>query len=276
MSSDAGQSYYQESGPTCGQRNTAEQEVRISSTKNVTWTPLLRKITLGLKALDTDKSTNVRVLAKANNIKPDGATIDVTTWHDTKFYAGDADYISWGDCNTSLEFGTLDTYNEGLSKKVKFERCYAVPPIVVVFFHYLDLETTGDAWRVTAYTQDVTATGFTVGARTWASSQIHSVGVSWIAVPATSSVFRAGTYSTSELHPWSQPAQTHSKSLAFSSPIRDNLEVFTGLNHINMSTAQNLRIRLNEDKVSGKGFTWYIDAWSDTKINEAGVSFLAF
>jgi hypothetical protein len=200
----------------------------------------------------------------------------VTTWHDTKFPAGDADYISWGDCDTSLKFGTLDTYKEGLSKKIKIERCYAVPPVVVVFFCRLELETTGDAWRVTAYTQDVTATGFTVGARTWASSQIHSVCVSWIAIQAASSVFRAGTYSTSELHPWSQPAQKHSKSLAFSFPIRDNPEVFTGLTHFDRSTARDLRIQLDEDKVSGQGFTWYIDSWSDTEIKQADVSYLAF
>ena len=271
--------YYHESGPTSGQRYAAEPEVHVtaSTTKTVTWTPLLRDITLGLRALDTDNSTAVRVKADANNVKADGATIDVTTWGDTKMYWADANYISWGKCDTSLEFGTLDIYKEGTrSKKVKFDRCYAVPPTVLVFFYYLDLPTGGDAYRVSAYAEDVTTTGFTVGARTWSSSEFYSAGVGWIAVPADSSVFRAGTYSTSELHHYTQPAQKHSKSLAFSSPTRDNPQIFTALNHIDMPNAQNLRIQLNEDTVSGKGFTWHIDAWSDSKISSAGASYLAY
>ncbi len=128
MSSDA---HNYESGPTCGQNYATEPEIHVTAptTKNVTWTPLLRDITLGLRALDTDKSTNVRVKADAKDIKPDGATIDVTTWHDTKMYWADANYIAWGKCDTSLEFGTLDSYKEGTqSKKVKLERCYDAPP----------------------------------------------------------------------------------------------------------------------------------------------------
>ena len=276
MSSDA---HNYESGPTCGQNYATEPEIHVTAptTKNVTWTPLLRDITLGLRALDTDKSTNVRVKADAKDIKPDGATIDVTTWHDTKMYWADANYIAWGKCDTSLEFGTLDSYKEGTqSKKVKLERCYDVPPTVVVFFYYLDLPTGGDAYRVTAYAEDVTTTGFTVGARTWHTSKFYAAGVGWIAVPAKSNVFRAGSYSTSELHHYTQPAQKHSKSLSFSSPIRDNPQVFTALNHIDIPNAQNLRIQLNEDTVSGTGFTWHIDAWSDTKISSAGVSYLAY
>ncbi len=271
--------YYTESGPTCGQTYVAEPEFHVtaSTTKTVNWSPLLRDITLGLRALDTDKSTNVRVKAEANNIKPDGATIDVTTWHDTKMYWADANYISWGKCDTSLEFGKLDSYKEGTqSKKIKFDRCYAAPPTIVVFFYYLDLPTGGDAYRVTAYAEDVTTTGFTVGARTWSSSKLYAAGVGWIAVPADSKMFRAGNYSTSELHHYTQPAQKHAKSLAFSSPIRDNPQIFTALNHIDMPNAQNLRIQLNEETVSGKGFTWHIDAWSDSKISSAGASYLAY
>lgn len=73
---------------TCGPNYAAEQDIHIETTRNVTWTPLLRKITLGLRGIDTDKSTNVRVKAEANNQKPDGASIDVTSWGDTKFLLG--------------------------------------------------------------------------------------------------------------------------------------------------------------------------------------------
>lgn len=262
---------------TCGQGYVAEPGISAVTTKNLTWAPLLRDITLGLTGIDAIKTANIRVRSDAKNIQPDGATIDVDTWGDTTLYWGDADYIAWGDCASTLEHGTLDTYREGVwSKKVKFSEFYDAPPTVVVFFYYLDLGTTGDAWRVKAYTEDVTTTGFTIGANTWSTSRIYAVGVSWIAVPATSSRFRAGSYSTAELHDWQQPAQKHSKSLAFSSPIRDNPTVFTGLNFIDMYNVENLRIKLAQASISAQGFTWHIDSWAYSKINKASASYLAY
>lgn len=276
MSSDA-EPYHQQSGPTCGQRYEPEEGIYASTTKNVTWTPLLRKTTLGLNGIDSDKSTNVRIRAQTLANKPDGATIGVSTWYDTKFYWGSADVIGWGDCASTLEYGTLDTYEERkTSKKVTFERCYDAPPTVIVFFYYLDLLKEGDGYRVKAYAQDVTAKGFTVGATSWYTSKLYNAGVAWIAVPANSTTFRAGTYSTAELHHWTKPEQKHSKSLQFSSPLRDNPTVFTALNHIDMPNAQNLRIRLDQESLSGKGFTWHIDAWYDSKINQANAAYLAY
>lgn len=276
MSSDARQPYHQESGPTCGQKYETGEEIYATSTRNVTWPPLLRKTTLGLRAIDTDKSTNVRVSAKTLNNKPDGATIDVSTWSDTKFYWGDASVIAWGGCDSMLESGTLDSYREGLKKKVIFKGCYDVPPVVIAFFYYLDLETNGGGWRARAYAEDVTTSGFSVGASTWSTSKLFSAGVGWIAVPAKSTVHRAGTFSTAELHPWDQPVQKNSKSIEFSSPIRENPVVFAALNAIDMSDKQNMRIELNKTSVSGKGFTWHIDSWSDSKINQASAAYLAY
>lgn len=276
-SSDTRHSYYHESEPACGQSYAAEQDVHVETTQNVTWTPLLRDITLGLSGIESDWRTNVRVKAEAKNQRPDGASIEVTTWHDTKFYWGDANFIAWPNSRSTLEWGTLDTYAEkAKSKKVQFEGCYAVPPTVVVFFWYLDLISSAESWRVAAYAQDVTTTGFTVGARTWEGSKIYGVGVNWIAVPADSKQFRAGTYSTRELHPWNEPDQKHSSSIAFSSSIRDKPTVFTALNLIDMPTSADLRIELTQDTISGKGFDWHIDAWGDTEINVAEAAYVAF
>lgn len=176
-----------------------------------------------------------------------------------------------------MESGTLDSYAEGvISKTVRFERCYAVPATVVVFFRYLDLWKTTSPWRVAAYAQDITTTGFTVGALSWGKSSFQNVGVNWIAVPADSEEFRAGTYCTLEVHPRDKLDQKHSRSLAFSSSIRDKPTVFTALNLIVMPESQNLRIKLNQDMISGNGFTWHIDAWSDTKIYAAEAAYVAF
>ncbi|KAF7504909.1 hypothetical protein GJ744_001630 [Endocarpon pusillum] len=271
---------YGGSAPTCGQATEQVTEPGINdvvTTKNVTWSPLLRQVTLGLSALDVDKANNIRVRARTTNLKPDGASIQVDTWGNTKLYWADSNYVAWGECASTLEHGTLHTYEEKVwSKYVKFSEYYDAPPTVVVSFYHLDLKPTGNAWRVRAYANDITTTGFTVGAESWASSEAYAVGVSWIAVPANSTTFRAGSYSTSALHDWRNPSQLHSKALAFSSPLQHNPSVFTGLNYIDMANDRNLRIKLTQDSISGAGFTWHIDSWFDSKIMVASASYLAW
>ena len=265
------------SPPSYGQADGRVTDAQIALTQNISWTPLVRDMTLGLMAIGAPKSKDIHARAYSYNYKSDGATIEVSSWDDTELYWGRADHVFWGFGPLSPEYGTIYTVSgTKSSNRVEFWKRYDVPPTVVVFFYYLDLVTTGTAWRIRAFPKDVTMTGFTVVVESWNKSEFKAVGVSWIAIPANSTHYRVGSYSTTELHGPDRVGQKHSKAIEFSPPLGDKAYVFTGLNKIVMYNDQDLRINLWKESISGKGFTWHIDSWADSKIVLASASYIAW
>lgn len=178
-------------------------------------------------------------------------------------------------------FSTLEDhpYNkpqEKTTKKITFARPYPSTPQMVIWLNSVDLANDKNV-RVRAFATDIASDGFTLHLDTWSDSRLYSAGASWIAFPANKEGVTSGNFSTSDVRDPSKPQLQNKKAIKYTDAKKFKAapQVLAGINAIDIDRSSNVRISVTSDGITNSGFTWHIDAWSDSVLYSAGAAYLA-
>ncbi|RYP90313.1 hypothetical protein DL770_003536 [Monosporascus sp. CRB-9-2] len=221
-------------------------------------------LAVGLNWLDVSGATNVRVNAYATRIKKNSANIHLDTWSDTRLYSAGCTWFHAAAADPDFQIGQFSTEdgNHGrdtplgrTTGTVKFARPYASPPKVIVWLNQLDLAASSSSassgWRVRATATDLTARGFKL--------RLGQVDVA------------SGSFSASKKGQAMQSGQVSYPAGTF----KAKPTVLSAFSMLDCGRATSLRAMVSTDSVPRK-MKWRIEPWSDSVINSAEASYIAF
>jgi len=147
------------------------------------------------------------------------------------------------------------------------------PPVIATGLLQIDVAKL----RIAAAATAIDAAGFTAGLNSWGDSVLYSAASTWLAVAADDPAFQIGQFSTMEDHPWNQPKLQTSRRITFARPYSGGTpHVVVWLNELDITGPQNVRVNAYVSDIDPAGFTVHIDAWWDTVLYSAGVTWIAY
>jgi hypothetical protein len=159
------------------------------------------------------------------------------------------------------------------TKRIGFSSAYASAPTIATGLSQLDVARL----RISAEATAIDAAGFTAGLNSWADSTLYSATSTWLAIAAGDPAFQVGQFNTAEDHPWNQPKMQTSRRIKFTRAYPGSApRVVVWLNALDISGPQNVRVNASVTDIDSAGFTVHIDAWGDTVLYSAGVTWIAF
>lgn len=242
--------------------------------------PAPPRVAVGLCALDIDCARDICISAAAENISTDRLQLRISTPDKSaKIYSACCVWYAPGDAD--IQTGTFSSteilpVGTRMARRIAFPRPYTAPPEVVVWLNRMHMSKEKN-WRINAFAQDVTATGFTVAIDTWCDTVLWTGGVSWIAYPRDKPGVVSGRYNTMDVRPWDEPQADTTGRVNFpAGAFRSAPTVLIALHQLDLETGRNLRVSISVDAVSATGMDWHINTWADSILYSAGVSYLAF
>ena len=209
------------------------------------------------------------------------ATCRVIAWEDGKLFRGIADVFALAPSDLDFLTGEHMRFlrnnpNAPASTRINFERPFITPPKVVVFFNRFEFDLNRN-WRVVTTASDIDVKGFTLTIETWSDTILHCAQACWIAYPEDRDYIFSTSVSTTDIRPWKEPQQEHSKEISFNSvEFLKKPSVFIALNYLDMDCKANLSVKAYVDGISKTGLVWHIDSWGDTILHAAGATLIAF
>ncbi len=83
-----------------------------------------------------------------------------------------------------------------------------------------------------------------------------------------------GAFSTTEQRDWNQPVASNLKQVKFEPAYKEPPKIAVGLNELDMSKDQNIRIAAYADRISNDSFVVHTDTWADSTLYSAGATWL--
>jgi hypothetical protein len=243
--------------------------------------PARPRLPHGLRELDIDKNANIRVKSTNQYYTKTWVDCHITTWGDTTLYRAIDDEFVIPPADMQYLAGehmrnVLINPDDPASVRVDFERPFITPPKVITFLNYIDLDNKHN-WRLKTTATGIDVNGFTLNIETWGDTILYAAQACWIAYPEDEPHIFSMSANTTDVRPSNEPQLQQSKAITF-----NNVEffkdpaVFVALNSFDIDCKANLRINAYVDGVTRTGLVWHIDAWSDTVLNSAGASIIAF
>ncbi|KAF9524647.1 hypothetical protein CPB83DRAFT_819776 [Crepidotus variabilis] len=231
----------------------------------------------GFRELDIDKNSNIRAKSTIESLTKNSVECHVSTWSNTTLYSSIETVFALAPANVEFQTGeVMRNANDPASVRVNFARPYPTPPKVVTFFNYLDLDQ-NHGWRLKITPAEIDEKGFTLKIETWGETVFFGAQAAWIAYPEDRKHIFSASVNVQDVRDWQKPQLQQSKAISFGDvEFWKNPEVFIALNALDINKQANLRLRAYVDGVSKTGLTWHIDGWSDTVLNSAGASIIAF
>ena len=241
---------------------------------------------MGLNWLDVGCKANLRIESSIDNVATNPhakvkAIVHLDSSQDTVLYSAGCTWLDVCKHDRDFQFGThatgeLSANSNKSSTTVTFDRSYCSTPSVVVWINGLDVSNS-DNCRVKTYTSNITTTGFTLNVETWGNTKINNAKVTWISHPTSRSNIASGEFDTNKVRASYKETDTkvHAKEIPFGKTFEGKPDVYVGFNFIDTSKDHNLRLKAFATEVTAKGMTMHIDTWFDTKLYQAGVSWLA-
>jgi len=264
-----------EPGPDVGFFSTSEVHRQNANEQKISRTIALRqgkfssppRIGVGLNAVDTGavKGDNIRIHTSVSRVFTDSFDVGFRTWWNSTLNSGKAVWTEAkeGAKDTQLgEWATMGPSTKQQSGHIQFEKPFAEPPEIVLWFNYLDLKSKGEQYRLHTFASDVTKEGFTVNVDTWNMSEFYKVGVTWIASKKNRRGIETGRFVDSTKAIGKRAQKTRKVEFPkgkFSRPPT----VLSGLSMIDNSAESPLRLASVVNDVSADGFTWTME--TDTK-----------
>ena len=233
----------------------------------------------GIRALDVDKSANIRVKTTIPYFSNTWADCHVTAWSTTKLFSGIASIFVLAPSDLDFLTGQHKRKtSDPPSVRVDFERRFVTPPKVVVFLNFIDLDSDHN-WRLCVRASSIDVNGFTLHIETWGDTHLYTAQACWIAYPEDREHIFSTSISTMDLQSGAvtKPQHKHNMDITFDKvEFWKNPSVFVALNLLDVDCKANLRVNAYVDGVSMTGLVCHIDSWGDTVLNAASVSIIAF
>ena len=156
-----------------------------------------------------------------------------------------------------------------------FEKYDAVPRLALGLTS-LDFSSKANI-RIKAEATEATKESFVVSLDSWSNSVFISGSLTWLEISAKRfGYLQTGTFSTTEVRPWSKPRAETSKRIHFATPFSAPPRVVVWLNALDISHDHNCRIKAYASNVDAQGFTLHLDSWADTIMYSSGATWIAY
>jgi hypothetical protein len=238
-------------------------------------------IPIGISTLNIDRNTNIRIKAFVSNATSEcsKAAVHLDAWHDTILYSAGCTWLDICKHDRDFQYGKFSAVNLSQnhthsSTYITFEKPYASVPKIVVWLQELDIDRRYN-WRVKAYAENVTTTGFTLNILTWASTILYKATASWIAHSSTRSNITSGQFSTQEIRSWDKPQVINGTSIVFDKKFERPPRVLVALNSFDVDHNTNLGIKAHVRDITAEGMNLNIDSWDGTTLYSGRASYLA-
>ncbi|QRV92116.1 h-type lectin domain-containing protein [Ceratobasidium sp. AG-Ba] len=220
---------------------------------------------MGLKLLDIDRCGRVSIKAYTSASPNGSITAHLDSSDNTILHEAGCSFLEVCNGDRDFQFGihSIEGRNPPQSAQIVFDKQYASPPKVVVWFREFDFDQ-GRNWRLRASTEDITNTGFTLRLYTWADSKLNKASVTWIAHPANRPNIASGTFDTQEIRPWNQPRMENKKAIIFDKIFERPPRVLIGLNAFDIDCGSNLRLKALTTSITTESMVVHLNSWHDT------------
>ena len=239
----------------------------------------LPRLPHGIRVLDVDKNTNIRVKSTLPYFTNSWADCHLIAWSNTRLYNAVDDIMVLTPADLDFLTGEhMRTSKDPSSVRVNFERRFVTPPKVVVFLNYIDLDKNQN-WRLNVRASDIDTSGFMLHIETWGDTTLYAAQACWIAYPEDREHIYSTSVNTMDLNVGhvTERQPSHARDITFETAVFwKNPSVFLALNFLDVDCKANLRINAYVDGVSRTGLVCHIDSWDDTVVYGAGVSIIAF
>ncbi|KAN0084441.1 hypothetical protein V8E55_007945 [Tylopilus felleus] len=236
----------------------------------------------GIRALDVYESANIRVKSTLPYFTESWVDCHLMSWANTRLHSAVNNIFVLAPSDLDFLTGEhMRRTKDPSSVRIEFERRFVTPPKVVVFFNYIDLDSSRN-WRLNVSASDVDVSGFTLHVETWGDTTLYAAQACWIAYPEDREHIYSTSVNTMDLQvgpvtPIAKPQLQHTRDVTFDKvSFWKNPSVFVALNFIDVDCKAGLRINTYVDGVSRTGLVCHIDSWADTVLYGAGVSIIAF
>ncbi|KAL7657417.1 hypothetical protein ACMYSQ_003600 [Aspergillus niger] len=221
-----------------------------------------------------------RIRLDANIVEHDQkkGIASIRVWSESPMYSAGMNWFEMGSRFPFVQHGVFnchDLQGKGKSKTITFSTPFSEPPRVVCLIKSLDLDGENN-WRFRASPTKITAKGFKVNAEAWHNSTLYEANVVWVAHPADRSNVASGGVDATNSRPWWKPQQDNSVEVTFDKPFLKVPRVVLGFHTFDYDSGKCLNSRASVSLVTQTGFHCHIQAWGDSIMHRAGVSYLAW
>ncbi|KAL1297039.1 hypothetical protein AAFC00_004630 [Neodothiora populina] len=252
------------------------------------------KVVAGFRSLDLSHEGPASANLIVDDVSEDSFNIGFRTRVKSTLYSASASWIehksSARDC-LSGRFDTKELRSEDskedpnprkgdreFAKEIRFKRPFQDECKVVCWLSRINMVGGESNFRIRAYATKVSPEGFTAHIDTWSDSVLNGAAMCWIAFPKNKPHVQSGSFNTSEVRSWSNPKPNNSARVGFDEDAFEpgkSPTVLVALNMLDMAGNSDLRIRVDTEKVTDRGFTWHLDTWDDSTLYSAGASWIA-
>ncbi|QRV93251.1 h-type lectin domain-containing protein [Ceratobasidium sp. AG-Ba] len=250
---------------------------RAKNEKDIVNPFIASRIPMGLNFLDIDHSKPLQIKAHIDNMTDTlMPAVHLDASGDTILYSAGCSWLDIvGESDRDFQWGPCGFYSgDKPTAEITFDRPFNRPPKVIVWIDELNLSEKKN-WRLKAYAENVTKTGFTLCAPHTNDTTVLGIGTCWIACPDNRSHISIGNFNTADSGA-SCHGQQNSKSIKFDKKFDCAPRVFLALSGFDIDGGSNLRIKTYTKNVTASGMEVHIDTWGDTRMNSGIASYIAF
>lgn len=179
-----------------------------------------------------------------------------------------------GDPASDLEIGVFNTISDlspGATAMdhrttVSFAKSRTSAPKFVVGLNFLDFDNSRNL-RIRSLVEEVHPSQAVLNLQSWDDTIQYASGVSWFAFPADDKDFQHGSVATKDAHT--------QKTITFEQEYSSVPKVLVFFTALDIDKSANCRVKTYASEVTNQSFQLNIETWSNTKLSEAGVSWIA-
>lgn len=206
-------------------------------------------------------------------------TIDVDDYSKSRFSAC-ASWLSVAPEDPDFQVGTFSTtavhpYNENqreVSRRIVFERPYARPPQMTVWFSGLQSEPNGKL-KAETWFDDVTPTGFLLSVSGDPGAALFSADVAWAACSDDRPNTWMGSFGISQPLPGGESGLDDLWG-GGSNFKEESTSVFLAINSIAADRVDGLDLKISCLKVDTSGLSWCISTGDNSQVTKVGAMFI--
>ncbi|KAM0276436.1 hypothetical protein ACHAQH_006741 [Verticillium albo-atrum] len=235
------------------------------------------RLAMGLSWLDLDYTTDISVVATAEDVSDDHFTAAIAPGPNSHVYSAACSWLEASATEPNIKTGTWEVKADekrGLkvSTVIKYDTRFegGRAPTVIAWFSGLSLGKES-AWRLKTYVSEVSPFKFKLNVEAGPDTDLRGATVTWVAFPADKEGITGGTFCTDDI-----PGPENAGVIDFSNAgFQVAPAVMMAISGFDFENGHNLRLRVSNSGVAKDQMVWHLDSWLDSAMNTATGAYVA-
>jgi hypothetical protein len=149
---------------------------------------------------------------------------------------------------------------------VNFSKPYPSPPAFTVGLNFLDFDNSRNL-RIRSLVEAVLSSQAVLNLQSWADTIQYASGVSWFLFPSEDKDFQSGSFTAKDARV--------EKTITFDREYPSPPKVLVFFTTLDIDKSANCCVKTYASEVTTRSFKLNVEAWSNTKVSEGGISWIA-